>query len=537
MSNEESQMFPYISITAAAMSTILDGARLPANHRQRIDPAGRLAVESLQPEVDAGRYECQAEEAGVSARGTVAVQVVVAPELDPNTFPEKVVARAGTRVKLLCSVIGGDGPLNVGWVRTNRGPLGPDVTLQPLEDSAVLILFRRLAPHMAGNYTCFAENRAALVERHTTLEVQGAYVSRNNLVPKKSSIRRQIHGELGTKVPPRWTVEPRDISVVAGQPVLMDCVAEGLPNPSVLWRKKQEGYTVQLFLRDFVVVKTVTLCMSGSHYSAVTPGYRRQMLENGTLSLVAAEPGDAGHYMCQAANGVGAGLSKVVSLTVHRPPSFPAKFSTVSVPRDHTAQLSCAASGDQPLEISWEKDKQPLSSNPRYSVTRTDDGATSLLTITGSGRQDSALFTCMATNTYGNDETNIQLVVQEAPGPPSDVTLQSKTGRSVTVSWTSPYTGNSPIVRYHIFVSNVTAPAITSTCPLCEKELSQSIDGGVFPAVGATNDDILPFLFSRLPKFEQRKRSSSVFHHLLQQELQRETLKAYFPEEHIVPEN
>ncbi|UYV61588.1 hypothetical protein LAZ67_1005427 [Cordylochernes scorpioides] len=45
----------------------------------------------------------------------------------------------------------------------------------------------------------------------------------------------------------------------------------------------------------------------------------------------------------------------------------------------------------------------------RYSVTRTDDGATSLLTITGSGRQDSALFTCMATNTYGNDETNIQL--------------------------------------------------------------------------------------------------------------------------------
>ncbi|UYV61589.1 hypothetical protein LAZ67_1005428 [Cordylochernes scorpioides] len=131
--------------------------------------------------------------------------------------------------------------------------------------------------------------------------------------PNQIATRCMENASFPWLVPPRWTVEPRDISVVAGQPVLMDCVAEGLPNPSVLWRKKQ----VQLFSRDVGVVKTVTLWMPGSHYSAVTPGYRRQMLENGTLSLVAAEPGDAGHYMCQAANGVGAGLSKVVSLTVH----------------------------------------------------------------------------------------------------------------------------------------------------------------------------------------------------------------------------
>ncbi|UYV72844.1 hypothetical protein LAZ67_10000971 [Cordylochernes scorpioides] len=37
----------------------------------------------------------------------------------------------------------------------------------------------------------------------------------------------------------------------------------------------------------------------------------------------------------------------------------------------------------------------------------------------------------------------------------------------------------------------------------------------------------------RLPKFEQRKSSSSVSHHLIQQELQRESLKAYFTEEHF----
>ncbi|UYV66349.1 FBXL14 [Cordylochernes scorpioides] len=34
---------------------------------------------------------------------------------------------------------------------------------------------------------------------------------------------------------------------------------------------------------------------------------------------------------------------------------------------------------------------------------------------------------------------------------------------------------------------------ITSTCPLCERELSESIGGGVFPAVGDTNKDWLDF--------------------------------------------
>ncbi|UYV63633.1 hypothetical protein LAZ67_2005099 [Cordylochernes scorpioides] len=40
-------------------------------------------------------------------------------------------------------------------------------------------------------------------------------------------------------------------------------------------------------------------------------------------------------------------------------------------------------------------------------------------------------------------------------------------------------------------------------------------------------------LSSRLTKFEQRKSSSFVSHHLIQQELQRESLKAYFTEEHF----
>ncbi|GLH11408.1 Down syndrome cell adhesion molecule-like protein Dscam2 [Gryllus bimaculatus] len=45
-------------------------------------------------------------------------------------------------------------------------------------------------------------------------------------------------------------------------------------------------------------------------------------LANGTLLLARASDADEGHYLCEAHNGIGAGLSKVVQLTVNVPERF-----------------------------------------------------------------------------------------------------------------------------------------------------------------------------------------------------------------------
>lgn len=42
-----------------------------------------------------------------------------------------------------------------------------------------------------------------------------------------------------------------------------------------------------------------------------------QVFENGSLNILDARESDQGHYMCQASNGVGAGLSKVIKVTIH----------------------------------------------------------------------------------------------------------------------------------------------------------------------------------------------------------------------------
>lgn len=42
-----------------------------------------------------------------------------------------------------------------------------------------------------------------------------------------------------------------------------------------------------------------------------------RVFENGSLVIYNAQRSDAGYYLCQASNGVGAGLSRVIKLTVH----------------------------------------------------------------------------------------------------------------------------------------------------------------------------------------------------------------------------
>lgn len=38
-------------------------------------------------------------------------------------------------------------------------------------------------------------------------------------------------------VPPRWIYEPQDSSVISGKNVIIDCQADGLPKPSITWKK------------------------------------------------------------------------------------------------------------------------------------------------------------------------------------------------------------------------------------------------------------------------------------------------------------
>ncbi|KAF8774513.1 Down syndrome cell adhesion molecule-like [Argiope bruennichi] len=201
-------------------------------------------------------------------------------------------------------------------------------------------------------------------------------------------------------VPPRWHVEPRDTSVVSGRNVRIDCLADGFPAPVITWERGSAN--------------------SPRHYSAIASGPI---------------------------------TSKVVFLTVHVPPRFDNKFRSETARKGDVVRLKCESTGDHPMTIVWNIDKQPLtpSEDPRrYDLKELVDKKrmSSEITIKSAERRDSALFTCLVRNAFGQDDMNIRLIVQEPPEPPRDVRVLEHKSRTAKISWSSPFNGNSAIIRY-----------------------------------------------------------------------------------------
>lgn len=381
------------------------GNKLPINRRQEVFPNGTLIIQDVQRGVDDGSYKCRAwSKQGQSASGSVRVHVMVRPVIDPFLFPKNL--QEGMRSRLVCTVIQGDPPFVINWKKDGQ-PIEPGlgVIIRNDEFSSDLT-FSSVSPRHNGNYTCIVSNAAASVSHTAVLIVD---------------------------VPPRWHVEPRDTSVVSGQNVRIDCLAEGFPAPVITWERGSAD--------------------SPRHYTAIASGPHYEVYANGSLLIKNAQEDDAGYYLCQASNGIASGLSKVVFLTVHVPPRFDTKFRSETVRKGDVVRLRCEATGDHPMTIVWSLDKQPLNPDEdprRYERKELVDKKrmSSEITIMSAERRDSVLFTCLVSNAFGRDDMNIRLIVQEPPEPPRDLRVIEHKSRTAKISWSPPFNGNSAIIRY-----------------------------------------------------------------------------------------
>ena len=104
-------------------------------------------------------------------------------------------------------------------------------------------------------------------------------------------------------MPPKWSISPSDSEAIVGQNVIMDCVASGQPR---IWWERSEANGE----------KGITGSQSHSFRTVISNSHMHT-LENGSLTIKEISEEDSGVYLCQANNGVGTGLSKVVSLKVH----------------------------------------------------------------------------------------------------------------------------------------------------------------------------------------------------------------------------
>ncbi|XP_014598794.1 PREDICTED: Down syndrome cell adhesion molecule-like protein Dscam2 isoform X10 [Polistes canadensis] len=391
---------------------------LPINRKQKVFPNGTLIIENVERMSDQATYTCVARNAqGYSARGTLEVQVMVAPQIGPFSFGDEA-ANAGEMATVQCAVIKGDLPVDIVWslngqpidvsgAQTNQNYDRQDIIVNRSNKRASTLTIDSVAARHAGEYSCTASNAAGSATHSSVLTVN---------------------------VPPRWILEPTDKAFAQGSDARVECKADGFPKPQITW-KRAAGDTPG----DYTDLK-----LSNPDIS----------VEDGTLSINNIQKTNEGYYLCEAVNGIGAGLSAVILISVQAPPHFEIKLRNQTARRGEPAVLQCEAQGEKPIGILWNMNNKRLDpkSDSRYTIREEilANGVLSDLSIKRTERSDSALFTCVATNAFGSDDTSINMIVQEVPEVPYGLKVLDKSGRSVQLSWAAPYDGNSPIKRYVI---------------------------------------------------------------------------------------
>ncbi|XP_076173882.1 Down syndrome cell adhesion molecule 1 isoform X21 [Ptiloglossa arizonensis] len=383
---------------------------LPINRKQKVFPNGTLIIENVERLSDQATYTCVARNAqGYSARGTLEVQVMVAPQILPFSFGDEPASWAEL-ISVTCTVTKGDQPLEISWA-FNGTPIdsrhGSDVVIASTNKKNSVLTIESVAARHAGDYTCSASNRAGATTHSARLIVN---------------------------VPPRWILEPTDKAFAQGSDARVECKADGFPKPQVTWKRAAGD--------------------SPGEYTDLKLSNPDISVEDGTLSINNIQKTNEGYYLCEAMNGIGSGLSAVTLISVQAPPHFEIKLKNQTARRGEPAVLQCEAQGEKPIGILWNMNNKRLDpkSDSRYTIREEilANGVLSDLSIKRTERSDSALFTCVATNAFGSDDTSINMIVQEVPEVPYGLKVLDKSGRSVQLSWAAPYDGNSPMKRYVI---------------------------------------------------------------------------------------
>ncbi|XP_029988074.1 hemicentin-1 [Sphaeramia orbicularis] len=309
-------------------------------------------VEIISAEIaHAGRYTCTAKNAAGSTLRHVQLTVQELPVIQTHLSTMDVILN--NPITLPCKATGSPRP-TITWQKEgiNIPTTGGAFTVLPNGGLQI----SKASVSDSGTYICVAQNPAGTALGKTKLRVQ---------------------------VPPVISSDTQDYLAPVDSSVTLQCQADGSPPPSVTWRK--DGQTL-------------------------TESVRQRALSSGSLHIAFIQPSDTGRYTCTAANAAGT-VSLEMSLTVQIPPSIRDGEQEVAVVENTQAQLVCVVEGVPQPTVSWEKDGEPLSeSTAEYTILPSGE-----LVIDIAQPDDAGSYTCVATNSVGQDSRTVTLSVQTHP--------------------------------------------------------------------------------------------------------------------------
>ena len=110
--------------------------------------------------------------------------------------------------------------------------------------------------------------------------------------------------------------------------------------------------------------------------------------------------------------------------------------------------------GDQPISVEWTHNSHKIVHNSDYVIKEetTKTGIISFLTVKSASKSNSGVYRCVAINTYLKSPISraFNVIVQEPPDAPHNLSVVSKSSQTVALSWVRPYDGNDRIKEFVI---------------------------------------------------------------------------------------
>ncbi|XP_034438633.1 hemicentin-1 isoform X1 [Hippoglossus hippoglossus] len=345
------------------LSWLNDRGPIQGNTNALIMPGGRT-LQILKAKVsDAGKFSCVAMNAAGEAYKHIYLTVFVPPSIRDSNGDSPVVVNVlvGKSVTLECES-NAVPPPTITWYKNGRA-VTESANLRILAEGQMLQI-KGSEVSDTGQYVCKATNVAGQVDKNFHLNI---YVPPSIDGPGEENVVETI-----------------------SNPVTFSCDATGIPPPSLTWMKN--GRPIE---------------NSESLEMHIFSGGSKLQIARSQLS-------DSGTYTCLASNVEG-NARKSYHLTVQVPPSISGSElpSEMGVLLNESIQLVCRVQGTPPPTIQWLKDGEVIHNEGSKGLRISADGST--LSVIGAHNTDSGKYTCVATNTAGEEDRIFNLNVYVPP--------------------------------------------------------------------------------------------------------------------------
>ncbi|XP_019911129.2 neurofascin homolog (chicken) a isoform X4 [Esox lucius] len=326
-----------------------------------------------RPEDYEGEYQCFASnDFGTALTNKILLRVSKSP-LWPKEVLEPVVVTEGSPLVLSCNPPPGLPPPLTFWMNSNMMSIAQDRRVS-MGLNGDLYFSNVLAKDSQTDYSC----NARFLFTHTiqqknpyTLKVQTKEPYNDTSSVNSTDL---YSGRKVTETPPAFlspTGTDSSMMVLRGEKLQLECIASGVPTPSIKWFKKGGDLNQKVKLENY----------------------------NKTLQIDSVSEEDAGEYMCMANNQIGS-IRHSIYVQVKAAPYWLDKPSNLVLAPNENGRLVCRTNGNPKPDIQWLVNGEPIGSdsslpNPSREVV----GDTIIFRSVQTG--SSAVYQCNASNQHG----------------------------------------------------------------------------------------------------------------------------------------